>query len=211
MDSDSYRLTPASGQQRTDGTDLRPSLLPFDPDQLTAVRIRPAEFARLCRVSKQTVSNWIKKGVVSLGPDGRLDPAVAARQVFERSDLAKIRARVFKTASLSLSQLRARVAELEAELNVVREQSRHMDDLARDLNALCKEIEANFADLAAARSAGTLQDTLDRLVGRIIYGVEPDNDPIPEDGAGAAPPCGEVPGGDAGPDLFNQQIAVPEE
>ena len=57
------------------------SLLPFAESDMLAVRLLPAEFARTVGVSRQTVSQWIKQGKVTLGADGRLDPTRAFRQL----------------------------------------------------------------------------------------------------------------------------------
>jgi hypothetical protein len=178
-------VTTDSDNKAPDLSELRPSLLPFDPAQLTAVRVRPAEFARLCKVSKQAVSQWIRKGTISLEPDGRLDPALAARQVFERSDPAKIRARVFKTASMSMDALRAelaaaraRIAEVEAELACEREfRARctiHQDDLAGHLYRLETVILESFHALVAASVEGNLGHAIERLVSLEFYGTEPE-------------------------------------
>ncbi|GAB1394902.1 hypothetical protein MASR1M60_30660 [Rhodocyclaceae bacterium] len=90
--------------------------LAFDWRDMTKVRVRPAEFARLCQVSRQTVSTWIRDGKVTLGPDGRLDPAKAAKQVIDNSDPSRLRARVFKEATEDAASLRRRIAELTARI-----------------------------------------------------------------------------------------------
>ncbi|MFT3791996.1 MAG: hypothetical protein QM741_13175 [Rudaea sp.] len=97
------------------------SFLPFDPADLVAMRVLPAEFARMVGVSKQSVSQWIKRGTIHLGPDGRLDPKTAAREVMRNTDPARLRARVFKQAGIGLEDLRTRVRELEDELQAERE------------------------------------------------------------------------------------------
>lgn len=97
------------------------STLAFDPAELMKLRVLPAEFARMCDVSKQTVSQWIKQGKVTIGPDGRLDPTQAAKQVIARTDPGRLRARVFKQAAGDNSDLRKRVAELERENRALRE------------------------------------------------------------------------------------------
>src|SRR5690606_10916456 len=53
-------------------------------------------------------------GKIQLGPDGKLDPAVATRQVLANSDPARIRARVFKSAMQTSGEQRKRIAALEA-------------------------------------------------------------------------------------------------
>lgn len=172
---------------RTDSTacdppEPRPSLLPFDPADLVALRVLPAQFARMCNVSKQSVSQWIKQGKVTLGPDGKLDPAKAAREVFERTDPARLRARIFKTAMAGSDELRACVRRLEEEL--AHQRSEHaqrlewieyttrngcMDAQARQLAELQDAIATDFDALANAHHAGTLDDRLGDLIARIFY------------------------------------------
>ena len=61
--------TPESGNGQATGAPQ--SFLPFDPAQLTKLRMTQAELARLFAVSKQTVSQWIKRGVIVAGPEER--------------------------------------------------------------------------------------------------------------------------------------------
>jgi len=92
------------------------STLP-DPADLMRARVLPAEFSRIMGVSRQCVSGWIQRGVITQpGPDGRIDLATATREVFKNTDPARTRARVVKQASASHDDLRKRVRELEAEL-----------------------------------------------------------------------------------------------
>lgn len=161
--------------------DGRPSPLPFDPAELVALRVLPAQFARMCEVSKQTVSQWIKRGIVTLGPDGKLDPAVAGRQVIERTNPIKLRARVFRHATAGLDELRARVRELEQELAIERAcgdarakaAGFHASDAAaqavgRVVDAVC----ARFDEACAARAADGLETWMDELVAVEFFGED---------------------------------------
>lgn len=179
----------------------RPSLLPFDPADLVALRVSPAQFARMCDVSKQSVSQWIKQGKVTLGPDGKLDPAKASREIFERTDPSRLRARVFKSAMEGRDDLRGRVRKLEGELAAQREETEQqrewvayttrnacLDAQAQQLAKLQDAISAEFDDLTAARRAGTLDQRLDDLIARIFYPdalaeAVADEDNNPEDAA----------------------------
>lgn len=96
------------------GTGGQPSTLPFDPADLVKMRVTPARFATMCGVSRQAVSKWIKKGWVTLGPDGLLDPAVATRQYLRHVDPARAKARILKGATATHAELRARIQSLEA-------------------------------------------------------------------------------------------------
>lgn len=155
---------------------VRPSPLPFDPSELTAVRVRPAVFARMCQVSKQCVSQWIKEGKITRGPDGLIDPTLAARQVFERSDPTRLRARVFKNAMSTQDELKLRARMLEQQIKDLKyrqEMSTHNDDVALRLGQFCNRIEEKFGVLAAAHERGELQSALDMLLAPIFY---PDNE-----------------------------------
>lgn len=90
--------------------------MPFDPAQLTKLRVTQAELARLFEVSRETVSQWVKRGIVIAGPDGRIDPHRAAADVLKKTDPSRLRAKIFKRAGDAEAQLRARVVELESQL-----------------------------------------------------------------------------------------------
>lgn len=89
--------------------------LPFDPATLAqGVRVSQADFARLAGVSRQTVSQWVRKGKIqTVYPDGSLDPARAARDVIRNTKPSQLRAKVFKVATEDAQALRIRLADLE--------------------------------------------------------------------------------------------------
>lgn len=180
-------MTPDPKAPADQGEDAPPSssapMLPFDPAELVAMRVRPAQFARMCEVSKQAVSDWIKRGVITLGPDGLLDPVTASRQVFERTDPARLRARVFRDLARDVPELREQVRELRQALKQARAER---DQLAADLEQAVRlrmhgdEIAARLADLltgiadqwpalASSAEAGDLPDELDRLACRLFH------------------------------------------
>lgn len=163
-----------TGGDDDSGDDLarrRPSLLPFEPADLVRIRVLPAELARAFKVSKQTVSQWEKKGWISRGPDGRIDPFVAARRVLLKADPARMRARIFREAMQTQQQLHRRIADLEAQLGSVAECTRnaYQDRQAEQLAALEDEIAAGFDRLVSARAAGRFDDELDAMVAGIFY------------------------------------------
>lgn len=165
-------------EQKNELGGVRPSPLPFDPSELTTVRVRPAVFARMCDVSKQCVSQWIRQGKITRGPDGLIDPALAARQVFERSDPTRLRARVFKNAMSTQDELKLRARMLEQQIKALKyrqEMSTHNDDVALRLGQFCNRIEEKFGVLAAAHERGELQSALDMLLAPIFY---PDNEVV---------------------------------
>jgi DNA-binding transcriptional regulator YdaS (Cro superfamily) len=146
------------------------------------MRVLPAEFARMVGVSKQSVSQWIKQGKVMLGPDGRLDPHKASREVLQRTDPARLRARVFKDAMSGTDQLRARVRDLEQQLAGERKASEEraeriayatrnsfMDTQVERLCVLEDAIANDLAWLTAALAAGSFSERFDALITPIFY------------------------------------------
>lgn len=82
-------------------------------DQL-AFRIRPAEFARLLGVSKQTVSTWIRDGKVTINTlDGLLDVRRAIQDVLRNTSPGRLRSRVLRQAVTDALQLRENLARAE--------------------------------------------------------------------------------------------------
>jgi len=160
-------MTTTQNQPPNDLENLRPStLLPFDPADLVSMRVKPAQFARMCKVSKQAVSVWIREGKITLGPDGLLDPVVASRQVFERTDPGRLRARVFKDAVAHYGDLQARVRELEAQIadmNAIRHLYLHQDEIAERGEAFLAALAFGFGELIAAEMNESLDEALDRL------------------------------------------------
>lgn len=136
------------------------------------MRVRPAQFARMVGVSKQTVSRWVREGKVTLGPDGKLDPAKASAQVVRTSDPARLRARAFRGPAAELAELRAKVASLESKLAAERAAAadreraaefRAGDAAAAGLARLCDALEARFAEARDASARGSLAAWLDGL------------------------------------------------
>lgn len=88
-------------------------LLPFDPVELTHVRCRPVDLARMLNVSRQAVSQWVKQGKVTLGADGMLDPKIAVKQLLANSDPGRLRAKVLAPLTRDVGSLSQRIASLE--------------------------------------------------------------------------------------------------
>lgn len=84
-----------------------------DAPELLKIRIQPAQFARALGVSKQSVSRWLKDGLVCLGADGRLDPTVAIGQLLRRCDPGRLRARWLRQAVGEVQDLRDHLADAE--------------------------------------------------------------------------------------------------
>lgn len=115
--------------------------LPFDPATLAqGVRVSQASFARMAGVSRQTVSQWVKKGKIrSIYPDGSLDPVRAAQDVIRNTDPAKLRAKVFKVATEDAQALRQRVTALEADAKDWRGECQRLEQYLQDFSACLLE------------------------------------------------------------------------
>lgn len=82
--------------------------------ELLAIRVRPAEFARLLGVSKQTVSTWIRDGKVTINTlDGLLDVRRAIQDVLRNTSPGRLRSRVLRQAVTDALELRENLARAE--------------------------------------------------------------------------------------------------
>lgn len=82
--------------------------------ELLAIRVRPAEFARLLGVSKQTVSTWIQQGKVTINAlDGLLDVRRAIQDVLRNTSPGRLRSRVLRQAVTDALELRENLARAE--------------------------------------------------------------------------------------------------
>lgn len=171
---------------RAELLEMRPSPLPFDPSQLTAIRVNRAQFARMCRVSKQTVSQWARKGWITVGADDRFDPIQATRQLLRHADPSRLRASLFKEAMTPLGELRERLRDLETENRQLHDRigelQRHaasrnsVDDLelARRASRFIDALEAQADAYMAAHAAGLGDGFLDVLLSEHVSNASPD-------------------------------------
>lgn len=82
-----------------------------------AVRVRPVDFAKICGVSKQAVSAWIKEGKITIYPDGTLDPKKAAKEYIQNSDPARVKASIFKVITDDVDTLKKEIQQLNAKIS----------------------------------------------------------------------------------------------
>jgi hypothetical protein len=127
-------------------------------------------------VSKQAASEWKRKGLITLGPDGLLDPTQAARQLMRNADPQRLRAKVLKAAAADPAHLRQRLAATDAALADARrilERSVPVDDLADALGYLVEAIVEAWPHLSAARTEGAdwLAARLDQLCEIMVLGA----------------------------------------
>lgn len=134
--------------------------LPFDPADLAqGLRVNQAAFARMCEVSRQTVSVWVRTGKIrAIYPDGTLDPARAAREVIRNTDPARLRAKVFKVATEDAQALRARVAGLERELSAARAYIAALPQALREVGL--SELQIEYVEWLASGGEATDEDDL---------------------------------------------------
>lgn len=157
--------------------ELTPSTLPFDPTYLTqGIRVRPAQFARMCNVSKQAVSGWVREGKITLFPDGTLDPARAARQVIANSDPSRLRARIFKSVTDDVTTLRSKIIDLEMELQKIRERCDYLESFNSEL-ILCSDLFMRLliervADIRATQDSRGFAKFLEALDDEVVLIVE---------------------------------------
>lgn len=172
------------------------SLLPAPT--LADLRLTRAQLARLFGCSKQAVSEWVRKGVLTIGGDDRIGAVEAVRQYFERGDVDRMRVRVLREVARDITAQGARIRELERSLAVGHDAHAtaqrtagfaFKDAQALQLAALADAIAERFDELAAARAAGFLGDALDELIAGIFYPDEANaivtDAPPPREGAAA--------------------------
>jgi len=106
-------------------------VLPFDIESLDqGVRVNQATFARMCGVTRQTVNQWVKQGKITLFPDGTLDPKRAAQSVFDNTDPARMRAKVFQIdiddSTEKIRDLHAQMIDLSNQLQLANRKINHL-------------------------------------------------------------------------------------
>ena len=173
------------------GADL--SLLP-EPD--LGVRVRPAQFARMLNVSRQTVSRWVKEGRVLLDPSGRLDPVKATERVLQHGDPARLRATLLKPVMDDMAGLRTELREAleraEAAEDRAERAAARADEAAADLNMVERAADGFIAALAEdadprARLAGLASQEAREYLEELYMQAMDDACPTPEEEGGDAP------------------------
>ncbi|WP_231363217.1 MULTISPECIES: hypothetical protein [unclassified Thioalkalivibrio] len=121
------------------------------PEPDMGVRVRPADFARMLGVSRQTVSRWVQEGKVLVDPSGRLDPVKATERVLQQSSPGRLRAALLKPVMDDMAGLRTQLQEATAR--------------ADDAEVRAAEAAADVAMLEAAgdRFIANVADRLETL------------------------------------------------
>jgi hypothetical protein len=127
------------------------------------VRLRPADLARMLRVSRQAVSRWIASGKLRLDPDGRVSAASAMRQLVAHHP-ERLRAAALAPVVREMVDLRDRVAQIEQALSQARADAEFHEGAAAELAAqqaeLLRQLEAHRTDLVRLPAV----DLLDAVV-----------------------------------------------
>ncbi len=121
------------------------SLLSSDEALCAGIRVTRAQFARMMGVSRQAVTDWVRAGRLTVGADGRLDPAKAVASLLRTGDPARLRAKVLQPMADELTAYRSRITDLEAGLGAA---LRRIEGLKNELSAA--EEDSEFSDASAA-------------------------------------------------------------
>ena len=92
------------------------SLLPSSDELVAGIRVTRAQFAKMMGCSRQAVTEWVRAGRLTVGPDGRFDPRAAVASLLRTGDPARLRAKVLQPLAAELQALRGRIVDLEATL-----------------------------------------------------------------------------------------------
>lgn len=140
-------------------TDKGPLSLSFDPATLTqGIRVKPAQFARMCNVSRQTVSRWVKRGLVHLFPDGTLDPAASSRRVIDTANPARLRARIFKEALKGLDEWKAEAKSLASDLAAAKTKTEYLENFSSRLEESSSMYQSEVSRLLVALAPGRQEE-----------------------------------------------------
>lgn len=140
------------GPDSSRGASTSPLPLFHPGDLAPELRVRQSDFARICDVSRQTVSVWVRKGKIrSIYPDGTFNPHQAAREVINSTDPARLRAKIFRIASEDAATLRRRVADLGREATSRDVQYRELAAVFDTFRRLLMEGKARICADAGAR------------------------------------------------------------
>lgn len=98
------------------------------------VRLRPADLARMLRVSRQAVSQWIAGGKLRLDADGRVSAASAVRQLVQHHP-ERLRASALAPVVREMAALRTTVATLQRDLSRAQDDAEFQTGAASELAA----------------------------------------------------------------------------
>lgn len=134
--------------------------------ELLSIRVRPAEFARMLGVSKQTVSTWIRDGKVTINAlDGLLDVRRAIQDVLRNTSPGRLRSRVLRQAVTDALGLRENLARAEDCAAAAEDRAALAEAALRESHATLDHLERWIAsqDQSAAILMDMIVDRADEL------------------------------------------------
>lgn len=129
----------------------------------TQVRLRPADLARMLKVSRQAVSQWTSGGKLRLDADGRVSAASAIRQLVSHHP-ERLRASALAPVVREMLELRASVAHLEQALSQARDDAEFQAGAASELAAQQAELLRQLETYRTALVRLPAADLLDAVV-----------------------------------------------
>lgn len=154
----SYTVTPNDSRSDTTAGEGSLSLV---PEAVMRIRVRPADFARMLGVSRQSVSRWVKRGVIMLGPDGRLDPETETRRLLRHVDPSKLRARLLRPLAEEVEGLRRELELLRGERDQALAKARRLESERNRLSAANSMQREHIDDLERQAAFRDLTDDHD--------------------------------------------------
>lgn len=159
--------------------------------ELLGLRVNGAQLGAMLGVTRQSVSRAVHRGTISpAGPDGCFDAKRATREWLENSNPSKVRARLLKSGSESLAELRQQVATLSAEVERLRDEIeiereygdarekaagfRAVDTADENLCQLLAALAGRLDEAVAAHRAGDWTRWIDELIAVEFYGQDLD-------------------------------------
>lgn len=163
--------------------------LPFDLTQLSHVRVRPADLARMLNVTRQAVSQWIKDGKITLGADRRVDPQVAVRQLLHNCDPSRLRAKVLQPLTRDIGDQRRQIADLKGTIASLTEDRNFHAAAAAEMLEVIDEFKwlliASWPELSQVAGAEPLDAEFERLIDQAFTQVSNRNHELTGDGLDA--------------------------
>lgn len=164
-------------QKKHDNTapGAQPSL-PFDPAEFSHVRVNRSGLARMLGVSKQAVGTWVKRGLITVGVDGLINPREAVQQLMRNADPSRLRARVLRPLVQDVGTLQRRNAELEGLLEAAREKIAYLDGFWQNLESgheIFKRLLVRRASELRAADDADLAQLLDVIENEAFIATSP--------------------------------------
>jgi hypothetical protein len=131
----------------------QPRLFESEQIDLSHIRVRPSEFARMMGCSKQAVSIWIRDGKVILGRDGRMDPAQAVAQLLKNSNPNQLRLKALSPlirkqneSDLLIKQLQNKIETLTSEVSFLKDEVDFYEGSSNEYVAIFDGLRARLKD-----------------------------------------------------------------